>query len=361
MGDVDPALTEAMVEEEGDNDNACESFFLFDGRSPLDLPETWGETRDAFRDTCTENGFTTMACAGAEETVFHGYPQDQGHLQVVVIDGTLCERLVNHAAAVSEAGFPPLRPDVVPLKPVSLPIEVALPSMARRTKGTWGGSGWSYGPARGSMNSRYPRGWGRPSYGYTGFMGRAGRGVRFAVPAVAAGVGVGYLYSRYHTYCGGSECRAGQEVHPQGDFYRDDLMDSGFWPSDFAWPLTLVISKVDGVDFVPSKICPPPNWPEHSTTWTAPATDIFFALTKAENIEPSFRLDWTPNFMWVILIGFFSIWNGIMAFFFCSARICGESPFNYLKEDKYGQACLKLCLYLLCPHVLAGIAIPFLF
>ena len=142
----------AAVEDEGDYN--CETFFLLDGRSTVDVSDTWGDARNAFQETCTNNGFTTGACTDAEESLFHGYPKDTGRLQEMAAD---CARLMDHAAAVSEVTLNPWDeatthlPSRVPLKPTN-DTDFFRYAAPRRAKGA---GGLSMGTASFWLSARF--------------------------------------------------------------------------------------------------------------------------------------------------------------------------------------------------------------
>jgi hypothetical protein len=100
---------------------------------------------------------------------------------------------------------------------------------------------------------------------------------------VLAGVGASYAWSRLHHLMKSSseECWAGEQhfkscaecrmkhspasdcaghFSPQVNLSRDDMMNSGFVPSNVTGPLKLIITEVLGTDFTPEKLCPPSNW-----------------------------------------------------------------------------------------------------
>ena len=46
-------------------------------------------------------------------------------------------------------------------------------------------------------------------------------------------------------------------IAPNFDAARDDLMATGFLPTQVSWPLVINITSVTGADFDPQAICPP--------------------------------------------------------------------------------------------------------
>jgi len=82
-----------------DGANTCEGFFLMDGRSPVDLPETWVEARTDFRDICTREGLRAELCDHTEKLAFEGYPTGNVSLDISI---PLCTRLMALGAAVLE-------------------------------------------------------------------------------------------------------------------------------------------------------------------------------------------------------------------------------------------------------------------
>lgn len=122
-------------------------------------------------------------------------------------------------------------------------------------------------------------------YGYTGanaYSGSMGNGAKIAM-AAGGGLLAGYLGSQLlsHTWTGYSReqmlnmpCQSGSwsglcstcvTMHgaqkcsvllsPKINATRDDLLNTGFIPSSYTWPIIVNITKLSGVDFDPSKIC----------------------------------------------------------------------------------------------------------
>mmetsp|Transcript_41068 Transcript_41068/g.129299 ORF Transcript_41068/g.129299 Transcript_41068/m.129299 type:complete len:640 (-) Transcript_41068:152-2071(-) len=143
-------------------------------------------------------------------------------------------------------------------------------------------------------------------YGYSGanaYRGHSGARIVMALAGgVAAGVAGSYLFHHwgsfrnlFHMNCfsgswtgnchsctslfAASSCFT--SVSPSFNAARDDLMDTGFVPADYTFPLYVNVSGVQGVSFLPTRICPPPGWtPEMNATWSPPDNEsIFITLT----------------------------------------------------------------------------------
>lgn len=69
-----------------------------------------------------------------------------------------------------------------------------------------------------------------------------------------AGAWSGRCNSCVSTY-GANSCNV--LVSPKFDAARDDLMSTGFVPSEISWPLVVNVTHIAGEDFRPSTICPP--------------------------------------------------------------------------------------------------------
>jgi hypothetical protein len=193
--------------------NQCELFFLFEGRSPLELPETWEEARTAYQEMCAAEGFQSEACHVAEQNLFDGYPRGN---ETMVADDALCSKLMEHAEVLMHlhVGEQSHRPDIVPLTNVNGSLTGNAP--ARRTK-SWGESGAGY--KKDKLKSNYPGGWNKAGYGYAGPV----------AVGVVGGAAVGMLV------VGGAT---------DVNVYRDDLMEEAFVPADYTYPLVLTIYSV---------------------------------------------------------------------------------------------------------------------
>mmetsp|Transcript_120006 Transcript_120006/g.299333 ORF Transcript_120006/g.299333 Transcript_120006/m.299333 type:complete len:516 (-) Transcript_120006:334-1881(-) len=135
-------------------------------------------------------------------------------------------------------------------------------------------------------------------YGYSGagaYHGNSGTQIAMAAGAGAlAGVGASYAWSRLPHFMGSfvEECSAGDQHYKncaecrskhtpasdcagsftltlKADLARDDLMTSGFVPSNITGPLRLIITDVLGADFTPERLCPPSNWTDNVTSGNA--------------------------------------------------------------------------------------------
>jgi len=259
---------ETDIESWPDN---CESFFLSDGRSPVDLPDNWAEARIAFGEICKNEELSSRArCDSAETLFFEGLPSDSR--STFSMDDSLCTRLMEFVHD-NDASFGSAAP-------------------ARRTK-SWGYVG--YDTASGRLSSRYPSGFKREKYGYSG---RSNIKVGAEVPiAVGAGLYGSYQFSRYRTYKGydkdqscesswlsSAPATCGEKVVLQEAAYRDDIAEASFNPDDFQYPLHLHISDVNGEDYLPDRICPPKGTDIDVDKWTAPHnSDLFFTLVVLES------------------------------------------------------------------------------
>mmetsp|Transcript_43797 Transcript_43797/g.81763 ORF Transcript_43797/g.81763 Transcript_43797/m.81763 type:complete len:631 (+) Transcript_43797:60-1952(+) len=152
-------------------------------------------------------------------------------------------------------------------------------------------------------------------YGYTGanaYSGRTGSGTQIALAAgggLLAGMLVGNLMSTSWTGYTKQEmlnmpCTSGSwtglcstcvtlhgaakcaiQISPKIDATRDDLLNTGFIPADFTWPIQVNITSITGTDFDPSTICPPSD---PGVQWTAPAMkQLFLTLTAMEELAGS--------------------------------------------------------------------------
>jgi hypothetical protein len=303
----DLGVVEESAVSEDPLDGDCHSFFLLDGRSVVELPDTWDEARGAFRDLCKQEGVSDSGCAMAEREIFEGYPEVGA--DDFAIGADLCAKLHAHIGAAQEIQMDASNKDAMqerlPMLPVTGIDAQMFSAPARRAKG-WGSSnagGYSYSSSRQGRN--YPYGARQTGYGYSG-AGKytSGMAVPLAVGGgvVGGGVAGAYVYSRYYTYnthyrdqynschaSGWSSCSSASEASSvlPGDTIRDDLMDAGFFPMDFEAPLMLTVSKIEGVDYAASRICPPAGWNLGDTTaWTPPANqDLFFVFSEAEEEE----------------------------------------------------------------------------
>ncbi|OLQ01474.1 6-phosphogluconate dehydrogenase, decarboxylating [Symbiodinium microadriaticum] len=126
------------------------------------------------------------------------------------------------------------------------------------------------------------------SYGYTGANAySSGSGMKIAL-AGGAGLLAGLATSQLLHHSGGSsfggythaqmmqqDCTYGSwsgncnscvsqyganrcdvSISPNFDATRDDLMSTGFIPTQVSWPLTVTVTSVSGIDFNPASVCP---------------------------------------------------------------------------------------------------------
>ncbi|CAE7551299.1 GND [Symbiodinium sp. CCMP2456] len=73
------------------------------------------------------------------------------------------------------------------------------------------------------------------------------------------------------------------KISPKIDATRDDLVNTGFIPADFKWPIHVKITSISCTDFDPSSICPPTT---PGVQWTAPPMkQLFLTLTTMEELS----------------------------------------------------------------------------
>lgn len=108
------------------------------------------------------------------------------------------------------------------------------------------------------------------------------------------------------------------EVSPSINISRDDLMNTGFMPNDFAGPITVKVTRLAGQDYGANVICPPAGWTASASndtnateanstksdnvtnaTWTLPSTsNIFFALTKVDEVQDASSTQMSGSWRW---------------------------------------------------------------
>jgi len=176
---------------------------------------------------------------------------------------------------------------------------------------------FSYG-SQASLVSRFPRGYRKTSYGYSGSGAWRQQDSGYSGMMIGATMAFGidpnhgfstddtlYKYSRWKSQA--LECHMGSatqtmmscadcaakhgtdcapELPPVAN--RDDLMDTGFWPEDYTSPLTVTITSIEGHDFSPNILCASGLASNDKLTEAArkhSASDIFLTLTKMEKLE----------------------------------------------------------------------------
>lgn len=260
----------------------CEQFFLLDGRRPVDLPDTWGEARQAFGIICEDGGSSLETCRTQEAEFFKAF----GHgNEEFVASPDFCMRLLAHASTIYSAAA---------LKPRRLKASGGGGGFRSTSSGSAGASGYtgtrsyqtsaatSYGYTSGSMGSTFPRGYTSTSYGYSGRFGRA---------AIVGGAGLWFFGgARYGSYNSGAYGRTGgcddekkKCQVPDSDIdglYRDDFMEFGIVPNQEKWPLVLTVSSISGYEY---ELCPPPGW--NGETPFDPNASLLFGFAKAEAME----------------------------------------------------------------------------
>lgn len=300
----------------------CEDFFLSDGRTPVELPDTWAEAREAFRGMCEVETGDSAKCDAVKEDAFSGYPDTEVSMES---DGALCTSLFEHGATF----LPELLSGVAPLRRLkggtgSYSSAGGGGAVGGRTFSSGAGS---YGATSARMGTNYPRGYTSTGYGYAGRGGMTpSRGYSPATRGIVVGAVVfggmgygGYRWGRGRTRCYGDRCNstASDEctvdkpcdfaLSADEDFTRDDLLehtafDAGVHPG----PYDLYIRKVDGEQFRASRICPPANWTgiDGDMGFTLPEfQDIFVAITKVdEMIFQEESTEDSPIALFVILV-----------------------------------------------------------
>ncbi len=147
-------------------------------------------------------------------------------------------------------------------------------------------------------------------YGYTGanaYSGSSGSGAKIAM-AAGAGLLAGYVGSQLLTpsWTGYSreqmmnfDCKSGSWtgfcrdcvnlhgakncemlISPKIDATRDDLLNTGFIPANFAWPLVVNITKISSTAFDPSQVCPNASDPN----WSPSQKQLFITLTTLQEL-----------------------------------------------------------------------------
>jgi len=280
-----PAGTQTNLQPHGrrldDQAGLCEEFFLSDGRSPAELPDTWEEAHDAFLNICGDNS-DSEGCDAAGEQLFLRRPSGS---EVFEPAGDFCADLARyHEDHLGGIG------------------------MGRRLKGgtgtysSSGGSpavgGWQsstrsgmsdYGYTTARMGSAYPGGYATTAYGYSGRGARAPWRTATTV-AVVGGVGVfsGYSMWRWSHYGAGgrpSDCSSSESDcgwKPDGrEFVRDDIMTFGALLSQMAYPLKLRIEELSSPALKLEFLCRAPE-----NVSTAPGGgDLFFSLVEVDELE----------------------------------------------------------------------------
>lgn len=358
------AAAAGPLPEEGGEGDGCETFFLMDGRAPVELPDTWGEAQSAFRDMCAAEGYSAAACGRAEAKVFDGYSQDLN--EPLRPDAALCERLLSFAAAVTQVTATltaTFNDDEVPLVPIGGLTAASLASFSaapRRMKGSWGSySSDGYGYSAPRLSRAYPLGYASTPYGYTGYRAYPRYNpIMVYLPFYPLGYHPGY-YSRYSNYCGAGSCtptRAGNcnvgstvpgeetlcewNYTLPNDANRDDIMDTGFIPSEFNWPLTLIITRPllnsIGVDFAPENICPPVGMTADQAMLWQPAVheDLYVTLTMADPDDPG-PFWWLSSALGMIACGCFTC---CVIKILCTGTVCSSGSGGYEEVELAGSS-----------------------
>ena len=153
-------------------------------------------------------------------------------------------------------------------------------------------------------------------YGYTGANAYSGSSGSAGKIAMAAGGGLlaGYLGSQllHNSWTGYNReqmlnmpCTSGSwkglcstcvslhgakncniEISPKIDATRDDLLNTGFTPSNFKWPIQVNITKISGVDFAASLVCPNASDP---LSLSSAQKQLFLTLTTMQELSSESR------------------------------------------------------------------------
>jgi len=153
------------------------------------------------------------------------------------------------------------------------------------------------------------------SYGYSGAAayrpasGGMSTTTKIALAAgagLAVGAGSMYLFSRWNSNCGYGSSWTGScqdcyrtysqysqcdVLDPPHNLNRDDLMDTGFWPADYASPLRVSIFDVTGTGFEPSSLCPPPGWDISWTNVTVGQIELYVTITQISELGDELEED----------------------------------------------------------------------
>ncbi|CAJ1400652.1 unnamed protein product [Effrenium voratum] len=197
-------------------------------------------------------------------------------------------------------------------------------------------------------------------YGYTGANAYSGSSGSAGKIALAAGGGLlaGYAASQLfsHTWTGynreqllGLPCTSGSwtgtcdacvklhgekncaaQISPKIDATRDDLLNTGFIPADFTWPIHVKITEVSGTDFGP-QICPPTT---PGTEWNPPSMkQLFLTLTTLEELSASAPAQPTasPGMSW------WPILSAILVLVCCCCCLAAAWSFKSKQQD-YGTS-----------------------
>jgi len=109
------------------------------------------------------------------------------------------------------------------------------------------------------------------------------------------------------------------QFSPKINANRDDLMNTGFIPADFTWPIHVNITSITGVDYDASKICPP-NSPSQQLFLTVTAVDQLSSNT-SESSSDSF---W--SYAWQILLAVLGL---------CCCGCCCFAAFKQQKKAEW--------------------------
>eukprot|EP00927_Polykrikos_kofoidii_P068515 TRINITY_DN6387_c0_g2_i2.p1 TRINITY_DN6387_c0_g2~~TRINITY_DN6387_c0_g2_i2.p1 ORF type:complete len:398 (+),score=39.38 TRINITY_DN6387_c0_g2_i2:28-1221(+) len=98
-----------MQSDEASTLSNCEDFFLHDGRSPLEIPDTWAEGRSEFRNICMSEGFSVEGCSKVEGVMFKDVAADSTPINATPNFCANLEGLYEAATFLDSTNVPYLR------------------------------------------------------------------------------------------------------------------------------------------------------------------------------------------------------------------------------------------------------------
>lgn len=124
---------------------------------------------------------------------------------------------------------------------------------------------------------------------------------------------------------------------------RDDLMNLGFWPSDFTGPLSVTISDIRGPDFEQDSACPPPGWDTTWTNVTAGPIGLYMTLTVVEELGDELSDDESLPGYWLPIVSSFlttvcccCLFGGALMYL-CKRRQIPHPVIMQAQQQGYGQ------------------------
>jgi len=309
--------------ESAAEDGLCEGVFLADGRSPVELPDTWSDARDAFHGICEQGGLAS-ACDAEETAIFAGHPAGEQAFQPST---DFCMDLARYYVSVS--GDSAL---VMARRLKSGGGSYSSSSSGSKAVGGWDSASRTsmspYGYTESRMGSVYPRGYSSTSYGYSGRGGMSPRLTATTVAVVGVGTFTGFGAWRWSQRGTGSqssgECnegsRCGWDLNGE-ELIRDDIMTHGFIPSEMSYPLQLTVKQLQITGLNASAMCDPNAW---SNASEVAGVDVFFSVAAVEELDED--LDPLLGF---IALPFFLI--GLV----CFCWVCNPQAKKYRRIKKW--------------------------